>query len=191
MHHARTPPGKPALAGHLAPVCGMVAASWLGCVLAMSPGTVAAQAGAPAAGSVHDLAVYFTTNGWFECARRANQVATFLGGRAAGQIFVVNQPSASSDLVGVTLLVPTGENHAVADMVFSLRSQECPASYTIVEILETSCPEQSENEGSERFMEIGETGHHIARLSQGAMVRLSPLSSGCMRVQTEIVTEAN
>lgn len=156
--------------------------------LCTSPVAAAAQSSGAGAAAVHDLAVYFTSNGWFDCARRANEVASFLGGSTPGQVFVVNQPSGSGGLVGVTLLVPTGGDHAVGEMIFALGAPGCPASYRIETALDTSCDERSTREEGREFVELDASGHYIARLAKGAVVRLSPTSDGCSRIQTEIIT---
>lgn len=167
----------------------VASAIWAG-VVCLSPYSAAAQHSGAGTSAVHDLAVYFTSNGWFECARRANQVAYFLGGSTPGQVFVVNKPSGSSGLVGVTLLVPTGDDHAIGEMMFALGAQDCPASYRIESKLDTNCVERSTSEEGLEFVELDSSGHYIARLAKGAVVRLSPTPTGCSRVQTEIITGA-
>lgn len=137
---------------------------------------------------VHEMALFFTSKGWFNCSARAEQIAAFLGGDTANQMFVVNHPSEASSLVDVTLLVPSDGKYAAGNITFSLATPGCPAVYTITSLLEKSCPDTLAGlDDKKGYTEIGKSGHYIAQVNAGTVIRLSPQQNGCLRVQTEIV----
>ena len=137
---------------------------------------------------VHEMAVFFTSRGWFNCSARAEQIATFLGGDGANQIFVVNHPSENSSMIDVTLLAPVEGGYEAGSIFFSRSVPGCPAVYTITGYLEKPCAEAIAEAGNtEMFSEVAETGHYINQVNANTIVRLSPKNNHYLRVQTEIV----
>lgn len=138
--------------------------------------------------SVHKLALFFTSNGWFNCAERANQIASVVGSGRSDEVFMVNRPAPNTSLINVTLLNAAEDQYSVTEMSFVVAQPTCPASYTLTQVFQDSCENYLDSlDDRESFSAIGGSENYVSQPTKWATVRLSPITSGCLRVQTEVV----
>ena len=140
---------------------------------------------------VHELAMFFTSNSWFNCAARADQLGSFLGGNVKNQAFAVSFPTENSSMVDVFLVVPPASDESIptsAHLTFAVNIEGCPAVYSLSNILETSCADALEGaQVTTQFTEIGDFGHFISQVDPHTTIRLASQGSFCLKTQTEIV----
>jgi len=150
-----------------------------------------AHAEQPTSRKVHELAMFFTSNSWFNCAARADQLGSFFGGNVKNQAFAVSFPTENSNMVNVFLVVPpdSGEsNPTSAHLTFVANIEGCPAVYNLSNILETNCADAlGGTQAAKQFTEIGDSGHFINQVNPHTTIRLAPQGSFCLKTQTEIV----
>lgn len=157
---------------------------------AMLPWSVA-HAEQPISPKVHQMAMFFTSNGWFNCAPRADQLGSFLGGNVTNQSFVVIFPTKNSNLIDVFFVAPSTNDKSQptsAHLTFAANIKGCPAAYKLSNILEKSCSDALDDaQATAEFTEIGGLGHFIKQVNSHTTIRLAPQGKFCLKTQTEIL----
>ena len=169
---------------------GGVAFSFWAAFATLLPWSIA-HAEQPTSRKVHQLAMFFTSNSWFNCAARADQLGSFLGGNVKNQAFAVSFPTDNSSIVDVFLVVPPvsdESNPTSAHLTFAVNIKGCPAVYSLSNILETSCADALGGaQANTQFTELGDSSHFIRQVNPHTTIRLASHGSFCLKTQTEIV----